>query len=516
MLFRKLPPARRVALRHPVEPARVELRAAILFEKFLPVDAAIERQAHQLAFQAKQQLVQLLELLHQLLDALVVHMDALDQADQFVAHRAVAPLGPRDRIVALAHRLQPGLLDPAQLFVGLRDGVEIRQHLRHQGGFLGGQRHVRGGVLVVLVVLGRVAGSLAVLFAAFFAAFFAALFSGRRNEGPVFVLRAFGNVRARRFVRAVCGQNGVCPGDDLSDRRPVRSRDRFRARRAIRRPVRCGTRLVVVAGRRARAGIAAACIRTGLLHCRPVLRIGRGLARARAAVASGPVPCDPVFPVALFRGAVRVIAVGAVFRRAAERRFEIDDVAQQNRAVLQRIAPGDDGAHGERAFAQAADHLLPAGLDAFGDFDLAFAGQQLDRAHLAQIHAHRIVGPADVVRDVALALGRLAGAVRLLLVRAFGIDHVDAHHRKAGQNVFALFVGDPVGRNGGVDLLFGEIALLLAFRDQLLFRRRQRIDQRIVGIVLRFGGNRLCRRGLACHVAPSPASRGAGAPARTI
>ena len=39
-----------------------------------------------------------------------------------------------------------------------------------------------------------------------------------------------------------------------------------------------------------------------------------------------------------------------------------------------------------------ADHQLAAGLDALGDGDFAFARQKLDRAHLAQIHAHRIVG----------------------------------------------------------------------------------------------------------------------------
>ncbi len=38
------------------------------------------------------------------------------------------------------------------------------------------------------------------------------------------------------------------------------------------------------------------------------------------------------------------------------------------------------------------DHRLAAGLDALGDGDFALARQQLDRAHLAQIHAHGIVG----------------------------------------------------------------------------------------------------------------------------
>ena len=72
--------------------------------------------------------------------------------------------------------------------------------------------------------------------------------------------------------------------------------------------------------------------------------------------------------------------------------FEIDDVAQENLAVVQLIAPDDDGLEGQRAFAQACDHGLAAGLDALRDRDFALARQQLDRTHLAQIHADRIVG----------------------------------------------------------------------------------------------------------------------------
>ena len=66
-------------------------------------------------------------------------------------------------------------------------------------------------------------------------------------------------------------------------------------------------------------------------------------------------------------------------------------------AFVELVAPDDDGLEGQRAFAQAGDHRLAAGLDALGDGDLALARQQLDRAHVAQVHAHGIVG----------ALGRL-------------------------------------------------------------------------------------------------------------
>ena len=73
-------------------------------------------------------------------------------------------------------------------------------------------------------------------------------------------------------------------------------------------------------------------------------------------------------------------------------RFEIDDVAEEYFSFVELVAPDDDGLEGERAFAETCDHRLAAGLDALGDGDFALAREQLDRAHLAQIHAHGIVG----------------------------------------------------------------------------------------------------------------------------
>src|SRR6266540_2898320 len=57
-------------------------------------------------------------------------------------------------------------------------------------------------------------------------------------------------------------------------------------------------------------------------------------------------------------------------------RFEIDDVAQEDLALVELGAPNDDGLEGERALAQAGDHRLAAGLDALGDRDLALAREQ--------------------------------------------------------------------------------------------------------------------------------------------
>ena len=82
-------------------------------------------------------------------------------------------------------------------------------------------------------------------------------------------------------------------------------------------------------------------------------------------------------------------------RALRQHRLEIEDLAQLHRAFVEGVRPFDDRVEGDRAFAQAPDHRVAAGLDALGDGDLALAGEQFDRAHLAQVHAHRVVGAVD-------------------------------------------------------------------------------------------------------------------------
>ena len=98
--------------------------------------------------------------------------------------------------------------------------------------------------------------------------------------------------------------------------------------------------------------------------------------------------------------AVAFLAVfGEAFgcRILRQHRVEIEDLAQLHRSFVERVRPGDDGVEGDRALAEPQDHRVAAGLDALGDGDFAFAAEQLDRAHLAQIHAHRVVGAIDGV-----------------------------------------------------------------------------------------------------------------------
>ena len=180
--------------------------------------------------------------------------------------------------------------------------------------------------------------------------------------------------------------------------------------------------------------------------------------------------------------------------------FEIDDVAEENLSFVQFIAPDDDGLEGQRAFAEACDHRLAAGLDALGNGDFAFAGEQLDGAHLAQIHAHGIVGALAGLGLLDLGDGLLrhldklvvgivlgAGVLVLFLALVVGFGDVDAHVGEHRHDVLDLLGRGGVGGQHGVELIEGHEAALLGLLDHLLDGGIGQIEQgrrRIGGILL--------------------------------
>ena len=191
--------------------------------------------------------------------------------------------------------------------------------------------------------------------------------------------------------------------------------------------------------------------------------------------------------------------------------FEIDDVAQQNLAFVQLVAPDDDGLEGERALAQAGDHGLAAGLDALGDGDLALARQQLDRAHLAQIHADRIVGAIGGLLGGGLGFGHRGGGHHgarglggaLLALRRFlglvGVDHVDAHVGQHRHGVLDLLGGHFLGGQHLVQLVIGHKAALLRGLEQLLDCSVGHVEH---GAIMRLGRRLLLILGFSgfgCH-----------------
>ena len=120
--------------------------------------------------------------------------------------------------------------------------------------------------------------------------------------------------------------------------------------------------------------------------------------------------------------------------------------------------------------------------------------QQFDRAHLAQIHAHRIVGAVDgfllLLDDEGLAASagprprrRVSSRARVLVALVV-LDDVDAHLVQGRHDVLDLLAGHLVLRQRLVEFVVGDDAALLGAGDQLLDRGFVEVDERrIAGLV---------------------------------
>ena len=131
---------------------------------------------------------------------------------------------------------------------------------------------------------------------------------------------------------------------------------------------------------------------------------------------------------------------------------------------------------GARIAAERNLDRFEAFFDALGDANFAFARQQLHRAHFAHVHAHRIGGAAEFRIEIGERRGgffdrffigsgggvgqqQRFGIRRLFVHRnAHIVDHVD--------DVFDLLRIDDFARQMIVDFSVGEVALLLAARNQ--------------------------------------------------
>ncbi len=146
-------------------------------------------------------------------------------------------------------------------------------------------------------------------------------------------------------------------------------------------------------------------------------------------------------------------------------------------AALDRLVGGEQVVVGRRVVGEGGAHLVEAFLDALGDADLAFARQQLDRAHLAHVHAHRVGGAAEFgigdrergggfLDRFLVRRGRIGQQQRLGIRRL--LVHRDAHVVDRVDDVFDLLRIDDLGRQVVVDLGIGQVALFLAARDEQL------------------------------------------------
>ena len=147
---------------------------------------------------------------------------------------------------------------------------------------------------------------------------------------------------------------------------------------------------------------------------------------------------------------------------------EENDFLDGAHPALQVFADGDDLANDDGRARQRLQHAQLAALDALGDFNFAFAREQRNRAHLAQIHADRIVGflQSARARDRVPCPRRLRSR-RISCRPDLGpLEHINALRADGGQQVLEVVGRMHVVRDQIVHLVIGEITLLFSHIDQ--------------------------------------------------
>src|SRR5262245_27534217 len=142
-------------------------------------------------------------------------------------------------------------------------------------------------------------------------------------------------------------------------------------------------------------------------------------------------------------------------------------------AGVQLVAEEDLLLRDQRRAGDGLDDGELAALDAACDLDLAFAREQRHGAHLAQVHAHRVVGLVERAgREVELELfgaflrpiDRFDIVAQVLLI---GIDDLDAGAAERVEQIVELVGGRDLRREELVDFVVEEVALFLADVNEL-------------------------------------------------
>ena len=144
-------------------------------------------------------------------------------------------------------------------------------------------------------------------------------------------------------------------------------------------------------------------------------------------------------------------------------------------AFFEVLAQGEEFTNHDRRARKRLQDAVLATLDALGDFDFAFAREQRNGSHLAQIHADGIIGffqraGGEVEFDVLGAFFYFFEFFFQIGRRPFrAFEHIDSLRPDRGQQIFQVFRRVHIVRDKVVDLIIGQISLLFACVDQLFY-----------------------------------------------
>jgi hypothetical protein len=156
----------------------------------------------------------------------------------------------------------------------------------------------------------------------------------------------------------------------------------------------------------------------------------------------------------------------------------VDQFVDAHLVAADLVGGFEDVGNRRRAGGDRLDHVLEAFLDALGDLDFAFAGEEFDRAHLAHVHADGVGGAAEFGIDGGQGL--LGFGFGLLVIDHGGgnfghqqvfsggghVEDLDAHVVEGADDRLDLLGVDEVVGQVVVDFGVGQVAPFLAEGDQ--------------------------------------------------
>lgn len=107
-------------------------------------------------------------------------------------------------------------------------------------------------------------------------------------------------------------------------------------------------------------------------------------------------------------------------------------------------------------------------FDAFGDFDLLFAGEQGDLAHLFEVHADRVVEDIEflVGFEFLFAVAVVVAFFIFVAVDFGGVDDVELHVAEAFHDRLDVLGVDEVVGEDVVDVVKGQVFLFFGEFDE--------------------------------------------------
>ena len=141
---------------------------------------------------------------------------------------------------------------------------------------------------------------------------------------------------------------------------------------------------------------------------------------------------------------------------------DLYDVARGERVLQHFLAHADDLLDHQGSAENGFEHRVLAALDAARDFDFAFAGEQRNRAHLAQVHADGIVDLLAESRGKFEVDQLFAGFFDLLLEILGLFQDFDAGGIESGENVVDVGAPGEIAGQNFADLVVQDVAFFLA------------------------------------------------------